>query len=429
MSDDYDFATSALHVGQEEPDSATGARAPPLYQTTSYVFEDAEDAAAQFALEKPGHIYSRLMNPTNAMLEERLAALEGGVGAVATASGMASLNLATFLLADAGDNVVTASSLYGGTYTYYTHTAPRQGVETRFVDTLDYDAYAENIDDDTAYVHLETIGNPALVTPDIERVADIAHDHGVPLFVDNTFATPYLCRPLERGADLVWESTTKWLHGSGTTVGGALVDGGSFPWDEHADRFPEIAEDNPAYHGVNFRERFGEAAFTYAAVARGCRDLGNQQSPFDAWQTMQGVESLPMRMERHCENAMGVAEHLADHPEVAWVTYPGLEDHETHDLATEYLEGGYGGMITFGLEAGYDAARATVENTELASLLANVGDAKTLVIHPASTTHQQLTEEEQRAAGVTPDMVRLSVGLESVDDILADLDQAIESAT
>ena len=429
MSEDYDFATSALHVGQEEPDPATGARAPPLYQTTSYVFEDAEDAAAQFALEKPGHIYSRLMNPTNAMLEERLAALEGGVGAVATASGMAALNLATFLLADAGDNVVTASSLYGGTYTYYTHTAPRQGVETRFVDTLEYDAYAENIDEDTAYVHLETIGNPALVTPDIERVADIAHDHGVPLFVDNTFATPYLCRPLERGADLVWESTTKWIHGSGTTVGGALVDGGSFPWDEYADRFPEVAADNPAYHGVNFRERFGEAAFTYAAVARGCRDLGNQQSPFDAWQTMQGVESLPMRMDRHCENAMAVAEHLADHPEVAWVTYPGLEDHETHDLASEYLEGGYGGMITFGLEAGYDAAQATVENTELASLLANVGDAKTLVIHPASTTHQQLTEDEQRAAGVSPDMVRLSVGLESTDDIVADLDQAIESAT
>jgi O-acetylhomoserine (thiol)-lyase len=429
MSDDYDFATSALHVGQEEPDPATGARAPPLYQTTSYVFEDAEDAAAQFALEKPGHIYSRLMNPTNAMLEERLAALEGGVGAVATASGMAALNLATFLLADAGDNVVTASSLYGGTYTYYTHTAPRQGVETRFVDTLDYDAYAEQIDEDTAYVHLETIGNPALVTPDIERVADIAHEHGVPLFVDNTFATPYLCRPLERGADLVWESTTKWIHGSGTTVGGALVDGGSFPWDEHADRFPEVAKDNPAYHGVNFRERFGEAAFTYAAVARGSRDLGNQQSPFDAWQTMQGIESLPMRMDRHSENAMAVAEHLADHPAVAWVTYPGLAGHETHDLATEYLDGGYGGMITFGLEAGYDAARATVENTELASLLANVGDAKTLVIHPASTTHQQLTEDEQRAAGVTPDMVRLSVGLESTDDIVADLDQAIESAT
>jgi len=429
MSDDWDPETKALHAGQEEPDPATGARAPPIYQTTSYVFEDAADAAAQFALEKPGHIYSRLMNPTNAVLEERVAALENGVGAVATASGMAALNLATFLLADVGDNIVTASSLYGGTYTYFTHTAPRQGVEARFVDTLDYEAYAEAIDDDTAYVHLETIGNPALVTPDIERVADIAHDHGVPLFVDNTFATPVLCRPLDHGADLVWESTTKWIHGHGTTVGGVLVDGGSFPWTDHAEKFPEIAADNPAYHGVNFEERFGEAAFTYAAVARGLRDLGNQQAPFDAWNTAQGLESLPRRMPRHCENAMAVAEHLEDHPAVSWVSYPGLDSHETHEEASEYLEGGYGGMITFGLEAGYDAARETVESTEIASLLANVGDSKTLIIHPASTTHQQLSDEEQAAAGVTDDMVRLSVGLESVDDIVADLDQAIDAAT
>jgi len=429
MSDDWDPETKALHAGQEEPDPATGARAPPIYQTTSYVFEDAADAAAQFALEKPGHIYSRLMNPTNAVLEERVAALENGVGAVATASGMAALNLATFLLADVGDNIVTASSLYGGTYTYFTHTAPRQGVEARFVNTLDYEAYAEAIDDDTAYVHLETIGNPALVTPDIERVADIAYDHGVPLFVDNTFATPVLCRPLDHGADLVWESTTKWIHGHGTTVGGVLVDGGSFPWTDHAEKFPEIAADNPAYHGVNFEERFGEAAFTYAAVARGLRDLGNQQAPFDAWNTAQGLESLPRRMPRHCENAMTVAEHLEDHPAVSWVSYPGLDSHETHEEASEYLEGGYGGMITFGLEAGYDAARETVESTEIASLLANVGDSKTLIIHPASTTHQQLSDEEQAAAGVTDDMVRLSVGLESVDDIVADLDQAIDAAT
>ena len=429
MSDDWDPETKALHAGQEEPDPATGARAPPIYQTTSYVFEDAADAAAQFALEKPGHIYSRLMNPTNAVLEERVAALENGVGAVATASGMAALNLATFLLADVGDNIVTASSLYGGTYTYFTHTAPRQGVEARFVDTLDYEAYAEAIDDDTAYVHLETIGNPALVTPDIERVADIAHDHGVPLFVDNTFATPVLCRPLDHGADLVWESTTKWIHGHGTTVGGVLVDGGSFPWTDHAEKFPEIAADNPAYHGVNFEERFGEAAFTYAAVARGLRDLGNQQAPFDAWNTAQGLESLPRRMPRHCENAMAVAEHLEDHHAVSWVSYPGLDSHETHEEASEYLEGGYGGMITFGLGAGYDAARETVESTEIASLLANVGDSKTLIIHPASTTHQQLSDEEQAAAGVTDDMVRLSVGLESVDDIVADLDQAIDAAT
>jgi O-acetylhomoserine (thiol)-lyase len=426
--DERSFETNSLHAGQE-PDPTTGARAPPIYQTTSYVFDDADHAARLFALEEPGNIYSRLMNPTNAMLEKRMATLEGGVGALATASGMAALNLATFMLAEAGDNVVTASSLYGGTYTFYTHTAPRRGVEARFVDTLDYEAYEAAIDEDTAYVHCETIGNPALDTPDMELLADIAHENGVPLFVDNTFATPALCSPIEHGADLTWSSTTKWIHGHGTTVGGILVDGGSFPWEEHAERFPEIAEENPAYHGVNFRERFGEAAFTYAALARGLRDLGNQQSPFDAWQTIQGLESLPMRMERHCENAMAVAEFLSDHSEVSWVIYPGLEDHETHDNASTYLDGGYGGMIAFGLKAGYDAARATVESTEIASLLANVGDAKTLLIHPASTTHQQLTEEEQLAAGVKPDMVRLSVGTEGVEDIVADLDRAIERAT
>ncbi|WP_435068042.1 O-acetylhomoserine aminocarboxypropyltransferase/cysteine synthase family protein [Haloplanus sp. C73] len=427
-NDDHGFHTRSLHAGQE-PDPSTGARAPPIYQTTSYVFDDAEDAAGQFALEKEGHIYSRLMNPTVGMLQERLAALEGGVGAAATASGMASLDLATFLLAEAGDNIVSASALYGGTYTYLTHSVERRGITTRFVDTLDYDAYADAIDDDTAYVHLETIGNPALVTPDIERIADIAHDHGVPLFVDNTFATPYLCRPLEHGADLVWNSTTKWLHGAGSTVGGILVDGGTFPWGEYAEDYPEIAADNPAYHGINFHETFAPAGFTYAAIARGLRDLGNTQSPFDAWVTLQKLESFPMRMERHCENAMAVAEFLEDHPEVSWVNYPGLESHETHDAASEYLDGGYGGMITFGLSEGYEAAKTTVNSVELASLLANVGDAKTLVIHPASTTHQQLTEEEQQAAGVTPDMVRLSVGLEDVEDIIADLEQAIDAAT
>mgnify|MGYP000285998372 FL=1 len=431
MPDDEDgpgFHTRSLHAGQS-PDSSTGARAPPIYQTTSYVFDDADDAAAQFALEKEGHIYSRLMNPTVGTLQERLASLEGGVGAAATASGMAALDLATFLLAEAGDNIVSASALYGGTYTYLTHSVERRGITTRFVDTLDYDAYADAIDDDTAYVHLETIGNPALVTPDIERIADIAHDHGVPLFVDNTFATPYLCRPLEHGADLVWDSTTKWLHGSGSTVGGVLVDGGTFDWGAYADDYPEIGQDNPAYHGVNFHETFAPAGFTYAAIARGLRDLGNTQSPFDAWVTLQKLESFPMRMDRHCQNAMAVAEYLDEHPDVSWVNYPGLESHETHEMASEYLEGGYGGMITFGLDAGYEAAKGTVNEVELASLLANVGDAKTLVIHPASTTHQQLTEAEQEAAGVTPDMVRLSVGLEDVDDIVADLEQAIDAAT
>ena len=430
MSDDpseQGFATRSLHAGQAI-DPSTGARAPPLYQTTSYVFEDTDDAAAQFALEKPGYIYTRLMNPTIASLQERLAALEGGVGAVATASGMAALDLTTFLLASAGDNIVSASSLYGGTYTYFTHSVERRGITTRFVETLDVDAYADAIDADTAYVHLETIGNPALDTPDITAIADIAHAHGVPLFVDNTFATPALCRPLEHGADLVWNSTTKWIHGAGTTIGGVVVDGGSFPWAEHAERFPEIAAPNPAYHGVNFAETFGEAAFTYAAIARGLRDLGNSQSPFDAWTTLEKLETLPLRIRQHSENAMAVAEFLDEHPDVAWVTYPGLADHPTHEAASRYLDGGYGGMITFGVAGGYEAAQATVDNLEIASLLANVGDAKTLVIHPASTTHQQLTDDEQAAAGVTPDLIRLSVGIESVEDIIADLDRALSAA-
>jgi len=435
MPDDRIF-TDSIHAGQE-PDPATGSRAPPIYQTTSYVFEDDEHAAEMFALEDDPaayatayagkNIYSRIQNPTTMTLENRLATLEGGIGAITTSSGMAALDLAIFLLTEEGDNVVSASSLYGGTYTYLTHTVARRGVKTKFVDTLDYDAYEEAIDEDTALLHVETIGNPALVTPDLERLAEIAHDNDVPLFVDNTFATPYLCRPFEHGADLVWHSTTKWIHGSGSTIGGALIDSGNSPWDEWD--YPEIGEENPAYHGIDFAGKFGDAAFTFAARARGLRDLGNHQSPFDAWVTLQKIETLPLRMERHSENAMAVAEFLEDHPEVSWVNYPGLPSHETHDNASEYLEGGYGGMITFGLEEGYDAGRQLCNEVELASLLANVGDAKTLIIHPASTTHQQLTDEEQRASGVTDDLVRLSVGLEAVDAIVEDLDQAIDAAT
>ncbi|GAB3040277.1 O-acetylhomoserine aminocarboxypropyltransferase/cysteine synthase family protein [Natronobiforma cellulositropha] len=419
---DHRFATRSVHAGQD-PDESTNARAPPIYQTTSYVFDDTEHAANLFGLQEFGNIYSRIMNPTNAMLEARLASLEGGVGALATASGMAAFDLATFILADVGDNIVSASSLYGGTYTYLTHTVEKRGVTTRFVDTLDYDAYADAIDDDTAFVHLETIGNPALVTPDIERIADIAHEHDTPLFVDNTFATPYLCRPIEHGADLVWNSTTKWIHGAGSTVGGVLVDGGTFPWDEGD--YPELTEPNPAYHGVNFYETFGEMAFSVVARTRGLRDLGNQQSPFDAWVTLQKLESLPLRMEKHCENALAVAEYLEDSSAVSWVNYPGLESHETHEMATKYLDGGYGGIITFGLEGGYDAAETVCNGVELTSMLANVGDAKTLIIHPASTTHQQLTEEEQLASGVTPELIRLSIGIEDVDDVIEDLDRAI----
>ncbi|MFB6218138.1 MAG: O-acetylhomoserine aminocarboxypropyltransferase/cysteine synthase family protein [Halobacteriaceae archaeon] len=399
------FGTRSLHAGQE-PDPETGALAPPLYQTTSYVFEDADRAADLYALEADGYVYSRIANPTVAVLEERLADLEGGVGAVATASGMAALDAATTVLADVGDNVVAAADTYGGTRAYLEHTAGRRGVEARFVDTLDYGAYEAAVDEETAYVHVETIGNPSLVTPDFERLADVAH------------------RNVECGADLVWESTTKWIHGSGTTVGGVLVDGGAFPWEEYPERYPEIAADNPAF-GVNFRERFGDEAFARVARQRAVRSLGNQQAPFDAWQTVQGLETLPLRMERHCENAMVVAEFLADHPDVAWVWYPGLADHPTHDTASQYLDGGYGGMVAFGLEGGYDAARHLCESTELASFLANIGDAKTLVIHPASTTHAQLSEAEQREAGVRPDMVRLSVGIEDPADVLADLEAAI----
>jgi len=425
---DYGFDTNSVHAGQEV-DPATGSRAPPIYQTTSYVFEDSEDAAQQFALEKPGFIYSRLMNPTVATLQERLAALEGGVGAVATASGMASLDLATFILAEAGDNIVASSDLYGGTYTYLTHSVERRGISTNFVDVLDYDAYEDAIDEDTAYVIVETIGNPSLKTPNLQRLADIAHENDTLLLVDNTFATPALCNPIEHGVDIVWHSTTKWIHGAGTTVGGALIDSGNVPWGELADKYPEVAKDNPAYHGVNFHETFGDAAFTYTAIARGLRDLGNQQSPFDAWNTIEKLESLPLRMEKHCENAQLVAEALENHDDVSWVNYPGLESHPTHDTASELFDGGYGGMITFGVEGGYDAAQATVENAQLASLLANVGDAKTLIIHPASTTHQQLTDEEKESAGVHGDMVRLSVGIEDPADIVADLETAIESAT
>jgi O-acetylhomoserine (thiol)-lyase len=437
------FDTRSLHAGQEA-DPATGARAPPIYQTTSYEFEDADHAASLYALDAEGDVYSRISNPTVRALEDRLADLEGGTGAVATGSGMAAFDSLVLVLAEQGDNVVCSTDTYGGTIAHLSYTAEKRGVEPRFVATLDYAAYEEAVDEDTAFVHVETVGNPSLVTPDFERVAAIAHEAGAPLVVDNTFATPHLCNPLEHGADAVWESTTKWLHGSGTTVGGVLVDGGSFDWQAHADGYPELAGDNPAYHDTDFSRDFPDAPLAAATRFRALRTLGNQQSPFDAWQTLQGLETLPLRMDRHCENAAIVAEFLADHDDVAWVTYPGLASHETHENASRYLSGGYGGMIAFGLEGvdergssargtssrgGFEAGKRFCENVELASFLANVGDAKTLVIHPASTTHAQLTPDEQRAAGVSPDLVRLSVGIEDPADLLADVEQAIEAAT
>ena len=414
------FDTRALHAG-DEGDPATGAASLPIHQTTSYEFESAEQAAELYALEGDDHMYSRMSNPTTDVLERRLAALHGGTGACATASGMAAFDAATLVLAEPGDNVVSAASIYGGTHAYLNHTAARRGIEARFVDTLDPEAYAEAIDEKTAYIHLETIGNPSLVTPPIEEIAEVAHDHDVPLFVDNTFATPALCRPSEHGADLVWESTTKWIHGSGTTVGGILVDGGEFDW--HAGDYPEVTA-NAAFDGLDFTQRYGDRAFEYAVRQRSLRSLGDQQSPFDAWATLQGVQTLGLRMERHCENALAVAEYLDANDDVAWVNYPGLERHETHDLASEYLDG-YGGMVTFGLEDGYEGGTRVCESVEVATFLANIGDSRTLVIHPASTTHAQLSEAEQRASGVTPDLLRLSVGIENSEDIIADLEGAI----
>ncbi len=422
------FGTRCVHAGHT-PDPTTGAAAPPIHQTSSYVFDDADYAADLYALDADGDVYSRISNPTTATLERRLADLEGAAGAVCTASGMAALDATTTVLASAGDNVVTASSIYGGTHSYLATTAHSRGIEARFVDTLDYHAYAEAIDEDTAYVHCETLGNPSLVTPDLERLAEIAGEHGVPLFVDNTFATPALCRPLEHGVDLVWESTTKWIHGSGTTIGGVVAGAGEFPWTEHAEKYPEVGAESPAFEGTVFAERFGDRGVVEAVRQRGVRSLGDGQSPFDAWATLQGLETLHLRMERHCSNAMAVAEFLQDHPDVAWVAYPGLESHETHDNASRYLEGGYGGVVVFGLEGGYEAGKRFCEETELAQFLANVGDARTLVIHPASTTHAQLSEADQRASGVTPDLLRLSVGIEDSEDVIADIDRTIGAVT
>jgi O-acetylhomoserine (thiol)-lyase len=418
-------ATDSVHAGQAVDE--TGSRAPPIHQTTSYVFPDADEAAARYALDSEDDVYSRISNPTVSVLEDRLAALHGGTGAVATNTGMAALDAITTTLAEAGRTVVAGAEMYGGTATYFDTIARKRGVDVRTVDALDPDAVADAIDDSTAFVHVETIANPSLVTPDFDALAEVAHDHAVPLVVDNTFATPELCRPIEHGADVVWASTTKWLHGAGTTLGGVVVDGGTFPWDHSDADFPELSGESPAF-AVDFTERFGDRALAAAVRQRAVRCCGTGQTPFDAWQTLQGVETLPLRVARHCENAAALADFLADHPDVDWVSYPGRDDHSTHEAASEYLQGGFGGVLTFGPAGGFEAAKAVCEGVELASFLANVGDAKTLVVHPASTTHAQLDEAEQREAGVAPEMVRVSVGIEDTDDVLADFEQALRGA-
>ena len=417
------LSTLALHAGQV-PDPTTGARAVPIYQTTSFVFKDSEHAANLFALKEFGNIYTRIMNPTTDVFEQRIAALEGGVGALGVASGQAAETLTILNLARAGDNIVTSASLYGGTYNLFQYTLPKYGIDFRFVDVSKLDEFEKAIDGKTKAVYLETIGNPRLDVPDFEGIAAIAHKHGVPVVVDNTFA-PLLSRPIEWGADIVVHSATKWIGGHGTAIGGVVVDSGKFDWAASPRFKADFVDPDPSYHGVSYTGAFGNLAFILKLRVQGLRDLGPALSPFNSWLFLQGLESLPLRIERHSSNALAVARWLEANPAIEWVSYPGLASHPAHKFAVKYLAGGYGGVVTFGLKGGVEAGRKLIDSVKLFSLLANVGDAKSLIIHPASTTHQQLSAEDQIASGVTPELVRLSVGIEHIDDIIADLDQAL----
>lgn len=417
----FGFTTRQLHAGQQA-DPTTGSRAVPIYQTSSYQFRDTEHAAALFALEEPGNIYTRIMNPTTDVLEQRLASLEGGVGALATSSGHAAQVLAVLTLCQAGDHIVASSRLYGGTYTQFSYTFPRLGIAATLVDPSDPANFAAAIRPETKLLYGETVGNPDISVFPIGEVAALGREHGIPLLIDNTFATPWLCRPLEWGAHIVTHSTTKFLSGNGTTLGGVVVDGGTFDW--RSGRFPNFTEPDPSYHGLRYAD-LGPAAFITKARIQMLRDIGACQAPFNAWTTLLGIETLSLRMERHVHNAGRVAEYLAEHPRVSWVRYPGLPSHPDHARAAKYLPKGPGAVLGFGIQGGVAAGRHFIERLQLFSHLANVGDAKSLAIHPASTTHSQLSEEELIAAGVTPDFIRLSIGLEDIDDILWDLEQAL----
>jgi O-acetylhomoserine (thiol)-lyase len=421
----FGFATRALHAGQK-PDPATGARAVPIYQTTSYVFEDTEHAAALFNLQRFGNIYTRIMNPTTAVFEERMAALERGVGALGLASGQAAQLIAITSLCQAGDEIVSASTLYGGTYTQFDVSFRKIGINTTFVDPEDPENFRRAITPRTKLLYGETIGNPRINVLDIEAVAKIAHEANIPLVIDNTFASPYLCRPIEHGADIVVHSATKFIGGHGTSIGGVLVDSGKFPWNKGA--FPQLLEPSKGYHGIRFHETFGDIAYIIKARVEGLRDFGPALSPFNSFLFLQGLETLNLRMDRHSRNALTVAEHLSRHPNVGWVSYPGLPSSPYHKLAQKYLPLGAGAILTFGIRGGLEAGRRFIDSLKLFSHLANVGDAKSLVIHPASTTHQQLSDAEKVTAGVTNDLVRLSVGIEEIEDILWDLDQALAAA-
>ena len=438
--------TLVLHAGHT-PDPTTRSRAVPIYQTTSYVFNDTEDAAQLFALkpevwaprlnldqdglrpgdfdpQATGNIYTRIMNPTTDVLEKRFMHLEGGVGALATSSGSSAITYAILNICRTGDNLVSSSSLYGGTYNLFLHTLPQYGINTTFVDASDLEAYAAAINEQTKCIFIETIGNPRLDTPDIEKIAKIAHEAKIPLIVDNTVSTPFMCRPFDHGADISIHSLTKFIGGHGTSIGGIIVDSGNFDWPA-AGKFPMFTEPDPSYGGVVWSQAVLNAAYIIRARTILLRDMGACISPFNSFQIIQGLETLTLRMERHCSNGMAVAKHLEQHDKVNWVVYPGLADHPTHAMAKKYLQHGFGALVGFGIKGGLEAGKAFINNLKLFSHLANIGDAKSLAIHPASTTHSQLTPEEQEAAGAPMDFVRLSVGLEHIDDITADLDQAL----
>jgi len=424
----YGFTTRQLHAGQH-PDPTTGSRAVPIYQTTSYQFRDTEHAANLFALKEMGNIYTRIMNPTSDVLEQRLADLEGGVGALAASSGHAAQAMAILTLCGAGDHIVTSSRLYGGTYNQFSYTFPRLGIEVSFVDPDDPAGFESAIRPNTKIIYGETLGNPDITVFPFDEVAAIARAHRIPLMIDNTFATPYLCRPFEWGANIITHSTTKFLGGHGTTIGGAIVDGGNFDWT--SGRFPNFTTPDPSYHGLVYADLVGAGLppFIIKARVQILRDIGACQAPFNSWQTLQGIETLSLRMDRHVANAQAVAEYLASHPKVAWVSYPGLAEHPGHALAQKYLPKGPGAILGFGIQGGLDAGKRFIESLQLFSHLANVGDAKSLAIHPASTTHSQLSDEDLICAGVTPDFIRLSIGIEDVEDILWDLGQALDAAS
>ena len=420
-SDFKGFETLSLHAGQT-PDPTTGSRAVPIYQTTSYQFKDTDHAARLFGLQEFGNIYTRIMNPTTDVLEQRIAALEGGVAALAVASGQAAQTLGVLNIASAGDNIISSSDLYGGTYNLFKHTLPKMGITTKFVDARDHDGFRNAIDDRTKLVYLELVGNPRLDIVDLEAIAKIAHEKGVPVMVDATTATPYLCRPIEWGADIVLHSVTKYIGGHGTSIGGVLVDSGKFNWNNP--RFPEMTTPDASYHGLVYHT-LGAPAYILKARVQGLRDIGASISPFNSFMILQGIETLGLRMERHCSNALAVAKHLQHHSKVSWVRYPGLSDHSSYHLAQKYMPKGQSGILGFGVKGGRAAGTAFINNLKLFSHVANIGDARSLAIHPASTTHSQLTAEELTLTGVTEDFIRLSIGLETIDDILADIDQAL----